>query len=174
MESPIDFEIYDFYQPSLFDSLWVRIGIGLVIGLIIAGIIFFIIRRNRKPLRPGQVALNALQELSTRDFSNKKEVKAAYFAITTIIKRYLQEQFKYKVVDQTDGELILFLQEQKFHQPTLEGLKKIDHNALWVKFANYDLIKTQVESDVTAAREIIETLELLVEENLKKSTNNKK
>lgn len=163
----IDIEIYDFYEPSLFENIWIQIGLGIIVALIIAGLIYLIIKRSKKPLTAGQIALRDLDSLVGKDFSNKKEVKAAYFIITGIIKRYLHDQFKFRAVDKTDDELIAFLEETNFHGPTLEALKKIHHNGLWVKFANYDLIKTQVEQDMALAKTIIETLELVVQQQAK-------
>lgn len=168
MNTPQDFEIYEFYEPSLLDSLWIRVGIGILIALLIAGIIYLILKRRRRPLTPGQAARQKLQLLANKDFSNKKEVKMAYFAITTIIKRYLNEQFKLRTIDKTDDELIVLLAAEKFHTPTQEAFKRIHHNALWVKFANYDLIKTQVEIDVADAKNLIEALEKLIQQPVKR------
>lgn len=161
MNTPDNFEIYSFYEPSIFENIWIRLGISLLIFVLIIGIMYLVIKHRRKPLTPGQTALQKLNQLISKDFSNKKEVKAAYFAITTIIKRYLHEQFKLRTIDKTDDELITLLEAEKFHEPTQEAFKKIHHNALWVKFANYDLIKTQVEIDVAEAKNLIETLEKL-------------
>ncbi|MBM3887452.1 hypothetical protein FJ364_05985 [Candidatus Dependentiae bacterium] len=162
MENLPDFEIYEFYEPHWWENLWAQIGISVVIVLIITTLVYLIFTRRQKSLTPGQIAFQALSNITSKDFSNKKEVKAVYFAITFIIKQYLSKQFGLAVLDKTDDELIAFIEEKQFHLPTLEALKKIHHNALWVKFANYDMIKTQVELDVTLARHIIETLELLV------------
>lgn len=164
---PLDFEIYEFYEPTLLDNVWVRLGGTIVILLIVAVIVYFFVKRRRAPLTPGQQALQELAALQEKDFSNKKEVKGAYFAITTVIKRYLYEEFKLKSIDKTDDELIVFLEKEQFHPPTLEAFKKIHHNALWVKFANYDLIKTQVEQDLAAARHLIEALELFEQQQAK-------
>ena len=168
MNTPQDFEIYEFYEPSLLDSLWVRFGIGIFIALLIVSIVYLILKRRRRPLTPGQTALKILQVLASKDFSNKKEVKKAYFTITTTIKNYLHEQFKLRTQDKTDDELIALLMVEKFHEPTQEAFKKIHHNALWVKFANYDLIKTQVELDVTEAKNLIEALEKLIQQQAKR------
>lgn len=168
MNTPQDFEIYEFYEPSLLDSLWVRIGIGVLIALLIAGIIYLILKRRRRPLTPGQAALQKLLLLASKDFSNKKEVKVAYFAITTTIKHYLHEQFKLRTADKTDDELIMLLAAEKFHEPTQEAFKKIHHNALWVKFANYNLIKTQVDLDLAEAKSLIEALEKLIQQQAKR------
>ena len=167
MNTPQDFEIYEFYEPSLLDSLWVRAGIGVLIALLIAGIVYLILTRRRRPLTPGQAALQKLLLLASKDFSNKKEVKMAYFAITTTIKLYLHEQFKLRTADKTDDELIMLLAAEKFHEPTQEAFKKIHHNALWVKFANYNLIKTQVDLDLTEAKNLIEALEKLIQQQAK-------
>lgn len=164
----IDIDIYDFYEPSLFDNVWVQFGIGLFVVLILGSIIYLIIRHRKKPPTAGQIALRDLSVITSKDFSNKKEVKAAYFAITTVIKRYLSTQFKLKALDKTDDELIAFLEDINFHGPTCEAFKKIHHNALWVKFANYDLIKTQVEQDMNLATTIITTLEAVVQQQAKR------
>ena len=163
----IDIEIYDFYEPSLLENVWIQIGIGLLVALIIAGLVYLIIQHRRKPLSPGQIALRDLKVIASKDVSNKKEVETAYFVITTVIKRYLSKQFKFRALDKTDDSLRVSLEEKNFHTLALEAFKKIHHNALWVKFANYDLIKTQVEQDMTLARNIIETLEILVQQQAK-------
>lgn len=169
MNTPQDFEIYEFYEPSLLDNLWVRCGIGILIVLLITGIVYLILKRRRRPLTPGQTALQTLKLLASKDFSNKKEVKKAYFAITSAIKQYLHKQFNLRTIDKTDDELIALLTAEKFHEPTQEAFKKIHHNALWVKFANYDLIKTQVEIDLAEAQNLIEALEKLILQQTKRS-----
>lgn len=162
MKNLQDFEIYEFYEPLWWESLWAQIGIGVVGVLIVVAIVYFILTSRRKPLTAGQIALRNLALITGKDFSNKKEVKVTYFAITNIIRHYLHGQFGLHVLDKTDDEVIAFIEEKQFHTPTLEALKKIHHSALLVKFANYDMIKTQVELDLVLAREIIETLERLV------------
>lgn len=153
------FEIYDFYEPSLFDNIWIRYGIFIFLTLITVSILYWFFKKKKKTLSPGQVALQELQALTLQDFSNKKKVKTAYFAITSVIKRYLHDQWQLAAQDKTDDELIKLLEEKSFHVPTGEAFKKIHHNALWVKFANYDLIKTQVEQDITIAIRLVEELD---------------
>ena len=164
-----DFEIYEFYEPSIWENGWVQVA-AVAAGLILVAVFTYMIimYRRRKGLTPGQAALRALHAYTQKDFSNKKDVKAAYFAMTTIIKQYLNRQFGLDTLDKTDDELLAFIEEKKFHAPTLEALKKIHNNALVVKFANYDMIKTQAEQDIVLSRQIIETLELLIEQKRNK------
>lgn len=167
MKNPLDFEIYEFYEPHWWENTWIKIAIIILGLIIIAGLTYFLLTRRRKPLTPGQLALKELAGLDGKDFSTKKEVRLAYFTLTSIIKRYLKSQFGLRVLDKTDDEVIEFIEEKQFHAPTLEALKKIHSNSLLVKFANYDMIKTQAEQDLIIARQIIVNLELLVEHQRK-------
>lgn len=164
-----NFEIYEFYEPVWWQNPWAKIILTMLGVIFIVGTIYLILRQRKKTLTPGQLALQSLEELARHDFSSKKEVRKAYFALTSIIKSYLNKQFNLHVLNKTDDELITFIEEKQFHLPTLEVLKKIHSNALWVKFANYDMIKTQVEQDLLLAREIVHSLELLVENKRKNS-----
>jgi hypothetical protein len=167
MKNPIDFEIYEFYEPQWWDSTWAKVTLTILAILIVSGLVYLFLTRRRKPLTAGQQALKELAALRGKDFSTKKEVRIAYFTLTSIIKKYLSNQFGLRVLDKTDDEVIAFIEEKQFHAPTLEALKKIHSSGQLVKFANYDMIKTQAEQDLVVARQIVENLELLVEHQRK-------
>ena len=169
MNNEIKLEIYDFYEPHWWDNPWACVAVGIVALLVVGALLYFFIKRRKKIITHAQRALLELKALKAKGFTTKKEFKSLYFSLTTVIKTYLHNQFNLKVLDRTDDELIAFIEEKQFHAPTLESLKKIKDNALLVKFANYDIIRTQVDNDFVTAQNIIETLDLLVQAQPKKT-----
>lgn len=149
------YEIYEyyyipFYQEPLF-IIFASIGTVLLLGLI--G--YWLYRRKLKPLTPWDWALREIAKLPTTTYATKTDYKKFYFAITTILKTYLEKRYNWDTQDKTDDELATFLQLHGFQPQLLEKLKKMLQGAAWIKFANEEAIRTQVDEDLATAQLII-------------------
>ena len=151
------YDIHDYYYLPFQQTLTFKILIitGLMIVGAIIGYIFFK-RRYRKKISAWQWALQEISKLSPAQCTTKKNLKDFYFNLTDIIKNYLDKRYDWKTLDKTDTELITLLKKKKFDEQLLKNLQKMLSGAEWVKFANQDVIKTQVEADLKTAQKIIE------------------
>ncbi len=150
------YEIYDFYAPPFYQQpLWLAV---ITASLLAVGIgLFFLIRYwQNRALPPHEWALTELKKLQQKSVLNKEEFKFFYFVLTKILKEYLVKRYELNIMAKTDEELTNYLADKKFNPILLEELKKIHGNALLVKFANQEIIKTQAEKDLAAAFAFIE------------------
>ena len=153
---PISFyEIYGYYTPAFHHTLFGKCIIALAVLGLLGLIAYVIYRKNHKPLQPWEWALNELSRLNLESCKNKDDLKKFYFALSTIIKKYLHKHYAWQTEDKTDDELVSFLQNHGFDATSLEMIKKLSEGSLWIKFANESVIRTQAEEDLKIALSII-------------------
>ena len=154
MKKPVDFyEIYDYYYQPVWERSSFKLTFISFVAILIGVIIFFIIKyflrkRREKSLLPWEWALKELNRLELEKCSNKKEYKIFYFDLTDIIKKYLNKRYSWDTQDKTDEELLVYLQDKKFDPVVLEKLSSLVDGALWVKFADEDALRIQIDKDL--------------------------
>ena len=150
------FEIYDFYYVPFWQTIYFKIIlfpiILLVLGLI--GLRFYL-KRKRRMITAWQWATQELEKLSIDKLVTKKDFKKFYFDLTSIIKTYLQKRYGWATQDKTDEELIEYLQKRNFDEILLKNLQTMLSGALWIKFANEDVLKTQSLKDLKLAFNLV-------------------
>jgi hypothetical protein len=151
------YEIYEYYFQPFWQSTWFKIVASVCILLLLLGLILFILvwRRKRKQT-PWESALDEISKLSVDKCQSKDDFKKFYFSLTWIIKKYLHKRFGWAILDKTDDELIIFLQNKGFDVILQDSLKTMFRGAVWIKFANEGVLKTQAESDLLVAKVMIE------------------
>lgn len=161
-ETMVDFyDIYGYYYQPIWETKAFKITTIIIILLLVFMTTYLVIRhfvRKKKmfALLPWQWAFDKLNILSQKNFTTKNDFKKFYFELTDIIKGYLNKRYDWKTLDKTDNELITYLEIQKFDKTLLLNLRKLTEGAIWVKFANEAALKTQAESDLKLAYEIVE------------------
>jgi hypothetical protein len=155
-QAPDFYEIYDYYTRPFYQTITGKILIGLCI-LVSLGILVYVIisRRKKKKQEPWEWATEQLLRIKLDSCKNKDDYKKFYFSLSSIIKKYLNKRFIWPTEDKTDDELIRLLEEKKFETISLDMIKKISEDALSVKFANEDALKTQAENDLKTTLQII-------------------
>jgi len=150
------YDIYDFYYVSFWQTNFFKIILFLIIFFILAFIFFKIfLKKKRKMLTAWQWAVQELEKLSVDKFVTKKDYKKFYFDLTSIIKIYLQKRYGWATQDKTDEELIEYLQKKNFDETLLKDLQQMLSGALWIKFANEDVLKTQSIKDLKLAFNLV-------------------
>ena len=149
-------DIYGYYTPPFYERPWLLAGI--IIGTIIVGVSIFLILKKvfAKKLTPNQWAYEELAKLTPTKAVTKHDFKIFYSTITKTLKLYLIKRYELNLLAKTDDEVIIYLTEHNFEANLVEDLKKITDNALLVKFANQDIIKTQAEKDLALALSFVE------------------
>lgn len=122
-----------------FPNLWLWLVPAL--ALLLAALAFFghrLLRRLRHlhalappPLPPWEEALNALDGLPWREWLEAGQVKRFYYALSEILKRYLERRFEFDAVEQTTTELLASARAQRL--PMRDEIGRF--------FARYDLVK---------------------------------
>jgi len=151
------YEIYDYYYQPFWQTTFFKIVFVIVVLLLIAVTFFLFLRwRCLKQQSPWEWALSQIDKLVIEKYKNKTDFKKFYFALTDIVKKYLHIRFGWATTDKTDDELIEFLRQQGFKGDLLTTLKTMFEGALWIKFANEDVIRTQAELDLKFVKQLIE------------------
>ena len=154
---PVDFyDIYDYYTTPIWQTTEFYVGLGIVTFLLLAVGIFLFHTFKKRPLYAWDWALVELKKINPTKATAKEEFKTFYFKLTEIIKCYLQKRYTWDIASKTDAELIAWLTDKKFNAVIVEVLKKIADDALWIKYANMDVLKSQAEADWNAVIGMVE------------------
>ncbi len=156
MKKTVDFcDVYDYYYIPFWQTSWFVITIAMVTVCIIVCCVVLWLRRKPKNASPWEWALQELTKLAHTKCNNKEDYKRFYFALSDIVKAYLHKRYSWNTRDKTDPELIEYLKLQQFDPHLIESLEKIGQEALFIKFANVEALKSQAEEDLQAIRTLI-------------------
>lgn len=152
------YEIYDMWHVPWWQTMWVHYSI-LVVGLIVLFLVAWYgiqkIREKKRQTSPWGKALKDLEDLRIQGFVSVVYSKELYTALTHILKHYLYERYGFDIVAKTDDEAIAFLEKSSLPLELLQPIRIIFNGSIVIKFANACAIKTQIEQDFAASRDII-------------------
>jgi len=124
---------------------WVWFILGI---LILAGLVFFLIRRKKKrdaaikQLPPYERALFELEQLDKSHLLENRQTKEYYSKLTEAVRRYIEDEVHLRAMESTTSELIHILElkkqsgELKLNDQTITDLQVILQRADLAKFAN--------------------------------------
>jgi hypothetical protein len=125
--------------PETFPNYWLWLfpAVVLLVALL-AWLGWKLFRRIRRlqealppPLPPWEEALGALDRLAWRDWLAEGQFKRLYYALSEILKRYLERRYGFDAVEQTTTELLASMRAQKL--PMRDEISRF--------FARCDLVK---------------------------------
>lgn len=134
---------------------WGMLGAALLLGTFLVWYTVKKIRQKRRILSPWDRALQGLQDLQKQGFVCVVYSKEFYTALTHILKTYLHERYGFDIVAKTDDEVIVLLEKSSFPAELLQPIRIIFNGSIAIKFAHACAIKTQIEQDFAASRDII-------------------
>ena len=157
MKEEIDISaIYGYYHKPFIQQLRFKLLIAsAVIALLVLTVIYLRRMKKNKKSSPWDQALQQLESLKNNQWNTKEDLKRFYYSLTHIIKQYLKERFGWKTPAKTDEELITYLKERKFNETLLTSLQLLLERAVWIKFADQDILKTHAQKDLQIAKNII-------------------
>ena len=125
--------------PETFPNYWAWLVPAIVLLVVIlAWLAWKLARRLRRlhealppPLPPWEEALGALDRLPWRDWLGDGQFKRLYYALSEILKRYLERRYGFDAVEQTTTELLASMRAQKL--PMRDEISRF--------FARCDLVK---------------------------------
>jgi hypothetical protein len=125
--------------PETFPNYWAWLVPAIVLLVVIlAWLAWKLARRLRRlhealppPLPPWEEALGALDRLPWRDWLADGQFKRLYYALSEILKRYLERRYGFDAVEQTTTELLASMRAHKL--PMRDEISRF--------FARCDLVK---------------------------------
>jgi len=120
---------------------------AIVFMLILAGLIFWLRRRQRKqviaapapiPLLPHEWAYDALNTLAEQKLWQHGEVKEHYTYLTAILREYLERRYGIRAMEQTSDQIIDQLRFRLMNETLLQDTEELLSVADLIKFAKAD------------------------------------
>ncbi len=142
------YDIYAMWHVPFWQTTQFYIAVSTICLIILSGIIWLFIRWYRKknavPKTAWENALDALQLLQQKKYLSKEEGKLCYFAMTSILKKYLATRFAYPLDGKTDEEMIFYLAKSTDQKMLADDLKEIIDGCLYIKFANAQAMQENI------------------------------
>ncbi len=153
------YDIYSIWHVPFWQTTQFYIIVSVICLLVILALAWWLIRKyikkNRKPVPAWQRALEQLQQLQNKTYSSKQEGKQCYFAITSILKQYLQNRYQFDAPSKTDTELIQYLQKNKYSETLAQNMKDICNGCILIKFANQQAMQEQIVQHIALGIQIV-------------------
>ena len=125
--------------------LWIYIGTGILLLLIVAGGFLFYRRRLSNDetintrLKAHEIAYNELKALIDENLIDRGEIKQFYLRLSAIIRRYIENRFGLKAPEQTTEEFLTGLERaSEFPEEYKPLLKDFLKYCDLVKFARFE------------------------------------
>ncbi|MBU2462632.1 MAG: hypothetical protein KKG02_11440 [Candidatus Edwardsbacteria bacterium] len=106
------------------------------------------------PLPPWIEAMNSLDSLPFKEWLDKGHVQRYYYALSEIIKRYIERRFDFNALEQTTTEIIHDLKTNK--TPHREEFGSFLHKADRVKYAKLIPTYQEIEEALQQAKELVQ------------------
>lgn len=127
--------------------LLVLIG-AIIILIALAGFFwyrFYKLKKERgyfikapEPKRPAhEIALEALQLLAQKDLVKEGKIKQYYTEISEIIRRYLEDRYFIRALEETSAEILSDIQSQEIEKEYINSLDQLLNLSDLVKFAKH-------------------------------------
>jgi hypothetical protein len=136
-------DIHDIKPAEAFPNYWLLIIPGAALAL--AGLGWLghrLYKKYRKfreqlsaPLPPWEEALLALERLPYREWLSQGKVQKYYYALSEILKRYIERRYEFNAAEQTSTEIIAEMKQLKtpFREEFVDFIRRAD----MVKYAKY-------------------------------------
>lgn len=114
------------------------------------------VRAVEKPLPPPWIeAIIALENIPARDWLARGLIKKYYYAMSEILKRYLERRYGFNAVEETTSEIVASLKTRRI--PQREAFNRFFTRADMVKYARYVPPRDEMHDALLAAKELINT-----------------
>ncbi len=153
-------DINDIKEAIKFPNFLPLYIMGIIILCVVIGIFAYrFVKRLKgaatqtKPLPPPWIeAIAAIDSLPVKEWLSRRLFKKYYYALSEILKRYIERRFEFNAVEQTSTEIIEHLRLHKI--PIREDFGRFFDRADLVKYAKY----TPPQDELHTAAETVKTL----------------
>ena len=139
--------------------LWI-IPVALVVLAALALLGRRLYRRLRRiqtlaeaPLPPWEEALAALEAMPWREWLAAGQVKRYYYALSQVLKRYIERRFGFDAVEQTTTEILLSMRTHR--TPMRDEIARFFSRYDIVKYAKWEPPTDEAESAIAQVREFV-------------------
>ena len=154
-------DINDLKPAETFPNPWLWIVPGILLlaaGLAYAGSrLYRRFRRIRElaesPLPPWEQALAALDGLPWREWLEAGQVKRFYYALSQVLKRYIERRFEFNAVEQTTTEILASMRTYK--TPMRDEVRQFLTRSDFIKYAKTVPPDEEARSAITQVREFV-------------------
>ncbi|MEO0225984.1 MAG: hypothetical protein ABIL05_03415 [candidate division WOR-3 bacterium] len=154
-------DINDIKKPFGFPDYrpWIALGIAVIgAGLTYLGLkVFKRVRqrtvREEEQLPPWTEALLALDRIPLQEWLAEGQVKRYYYALSEILKRYIERRYDFAARDQTTTEIATNLKLRRV--PLRDDFTRFFHNADFVKYAKFVPAPKEIEQALIQVRELV-------------------
>lgn len=131
-------------------NMWLYISIGAAIAVLIAVILYFILRKKKAEVQPEvllslyeQTKLN-LDELMLKKLWEKNEIKLHFIELTEIIRVYVGKNYTIDALEKTTNELKYLLKSMNVANDHIDLLINLLTASDLVKFAKQTMIPEEI------------------------------
>jgi len=154
-------DIHDLKPAESFPNLWLWIVPGI---LLLAGGLAYaaarLVRRFRRirelaasPLPPWDQALAALDELPWREWLEAGQVKRFYYALSQVLKRYIERRFDFNAVEQTTTEILASM--RAYRTPMRDEVGRFLTGSDFVKYARTVPTDEEAQAAIEQVRDFV-------------------
>ncbi len=145
-----------YISPTMAEFLrWALYAVMLLCALFCGGLLARKLKRKIEIMRmtPGERARFELEQLLAKDLPAKGQFKTFYFAITAIIRTYIERQHGIRAPELTTPEFLAAAAKRPaFHPAVVERLREFLESADLVKFAAWTPTKRAIQDTIITAR----------------------
>lgn len=163
-----DNKYYDIKEPlePPFDwGFWLMIAAGVIIlGGIIALIIYFISERKRKKkltpeqvLSPYEYALKQMRDLEAENLWQAGEIKEYYSRLTDIMRLYMERQMGFNAMESTADEVIDLVSELHLPKELYQKVAELMRLSVMIKYAREKATPEAHDRSLATVKEFLDT-----------------
>lgn len=149
-------DIYDVWYNPWWQQVWFKALCAVTVILFLVATFYYVYKRFFvKPViqHAWQKALEEIEKLSQSDFDDQNKF---YSRLTSILKRFMQEEYQVSFVDKTDTEFIDALE----HSPSVpvsitQKCKLIFDGVTLIKFAHQKTVHEHMLSSIKLAQDLV-------------------
>ena len=156
------YDIYGYYFVPFYRETWFFVFVSMFIFSLLIVAAWFLwkwwSKRQdiKKTLSPWEWAFEELNKLSISQCESREDFRNFYFLLTDLVKEYLHRCYGWKLDDKTDDEFVAYLEDHDFSFDLVRDLRKILKNALFVKYAGQDALRSQAEEAIDLIVNLVE------------------
>lgn len=154
-------DVRDLKPPETFPNHWLwAIPAALLLAAALAWAAWRLLRRLRRarelaasPLPPWEEALAALERMPWQDWLGEGQVKRYYYALSQVLKRYIERRFAFNAVEQTTTEILSSMRANR--TPMRDEVRQFLLRSDFVKYAKTVPPDAEMRSAIAEVREIV-------------------
>lgn len=154
------YDIYEHWHVPFWQARWFFwLATSLCILVIAIGLAWLFSKYfSKRALSAHQIALRDLEKLQKKVITTREDAQEAYFAMTGILKKFLQAHFKKSFVGTSDREMIDALKNSSSDQENYEKLEAVVNESSMIKYARQEALQENFLHAVNVSIHLINSI----------------